>query len=289
MAKIKNLSLKMLFVVLLFAITICFSACAEIRSLTVTNKDGSIEEIVYISLDGKQLAEANQDILQLQAQIKTDCQNVATIIMGKFLNRIEVDQAEKYATSFDVLISKNWVDDCFSIRLKFENRQVYNYYYGIDEQSTTEPTSEHHFLYDKVAICKEIGLLGFNENSLVGNLREYFAENYAEQVLDFSNCKFVYSVEADSRREHSNADFVSKVDGKYYHSWQLDLNGQTRKIELYYNLANRANCVLLCVLIGLGVSGVLLVVGIVAAKINKIKLKNAPPDVDQNDKNQNNI
>ena len=289
MAKIRNTSLKIMFVVVLFLVTICFSACAEIRSLTVTNKDGSIEEIVYISLDAKQVTQANQDILQLQTQIKTDCQNVATIIMAKFLDRIEVEQAEKYAASFDVLLSKNWVHDCFSIRLKFKNQDVYDYYYEIDEQNTIEPIKEHHFLFDKIKYCKEIGYANFAENSLVGQLKEYFAANYDKEILDFSTCKFIYSVEAESSREHSNADFVSKVNGKFYHSWQLDLDGQTRPLVLYYNLANRGNCVLLCVLIGLGVSVILLVVGVVAAKINKMKLKNAPNDVDQNDENQNNI
>ena len=279
MAKIKNLSLKILFVLLLIVTTFCFSACAEVRSMTITNQDGSIEEIVYLTLDKNQVVESGNNYLELQRQIENDCKNVATLILSDYAQRIEIDNMQKYAKRFDVLLSSKWVDDCYSIRLKFDDINVYNYYYGITDENDVEPTTEHHFLYDKISY---VGYTSFAvDYSLVGKLKTYFEINYNEEILNLSNCKFYYTIEASSKREHSNADFVSRVDGKWYHTWQIDINQPNRQVKLYYNLANRGNCVMLCVLIGLGVCAILLFIGILLSIINKMKLKHHPTDESQ--------
>ncbi len=280
MSKIKKASLKILFVVMLLVITLCFSACASVRSATISNDDGTIDEIVNIKLDKQKIVLAGQNYTEIQEKIKYDCNRVGGLILASFLQRTEEEDMQVYNEKLDVLISDNWVDDCFEIRIKFDSRDVYNFYYKIRQEDEIKPEVEHHFFYDKITYT------GFTSyavsNSLVGNLKAYFEMYYDPEFLDLSNCKFCYSMVTNLRRERSDADYVNKINGKYYHTWEIDIDQPNQQIEIYYNLANRGNCIIFCVILALSLCAILLIVGLIVSKINKNKPKQVAETDDSN-------
>lgn len=253
-------------VFMLLLVAMCFCACAEVRTMTVTNKDGTIDEIVYISLDAAAVAANGQDLLLVQKQVEQGCQEVCKQIVEEFNTRALLNPGKQILLNAITPFSTQWEDATYSVRLRFENQSAYDFYYNRTEASAVEPQTEHHFLYDKIIYT---GYTSFAQtNSLFGRLNTYFNINYGD-VVDLSGGKLKYTIIAENRREHSNANYVNKVDGKYYHTWELSMQETNKQISLYYNLANRGNCILVCVGCALGVCAVLLLVGFILTKFGK--------------------
>ena len=72
------------------------------------------------------------------------------------------------------------------------------------------------------------------------------------------------------RRQHSDADYIEKIDGKYYHTWIVDRNNVEEPIMFYYNVANTYNWILVAILITFVVTGILWTIVL----INKKKKQN---------------
>ena len=140
MAKIN----KTLMMFILIVVTICFSACSSVRAMTVTNDDGSIDELVYISLDDQALSDAgydNVDIENLQTDITTTAMREANAIVQNFKNRI--DNQLLFTTDFQTrtaliairdglqVVGSGWQNNTYVIGLRFQNSDVYRYYYNI--------------------------------------------------------------------------------------------------------------------------------------------------------------
>ena len=81
--------------------------------------------------------------------------------------------------------------------------------------------------------------------------------------------KLLYTYATESRREHSDANYITYTAGKYYHTWEIDKSNLNQQITIYYILLNRANIIVLCLGISLIVCGVLFVI---VFKLNKKKL-----------------
>lgn len=274
---------KILMICLLVVVTISFCACSSVRTMTVTNADGTIDELVYISLDTQALIDAgydNLDIESMQTDITTTAMREASNIVDNFKQSIDDLLAFNFTMDFktrtDLLnirdglevVTSSWQDNTYVIGLRFSDINVYRYYYNITEEAEVQPTNEEHFLYTKVIYS---GLnLYVNYSDLYLRLNQEFSAKYPE-FIDSSSNELLYTYVTDFRREHSDADYVTYMDGKYYHTWIVDGNNLGEEITLYYNIANRGNCILLCIGISILVCGVLLIIGLIVDKHKKKK------------------
>lgn len=274
---------KILMICLLVVVTISFCACSSVRTMTVTNADGTIDELVYISLDTQALIDAgynNLDIESMQTDITTTAMREASNIVDNFKQSIDDLLAFNFTMDFktrtDLLnirdglevVTSSWQDNTYVIGLRFSDINVYRYYYNITEEAEVQPTNEEHFLYTKVIYS---GLnMYVNYSDLYLKLNQEFSAKYPE-FIDSSSNELLYTYVTDLRREHSDADYVTYMDGKYYHTWIVDGNNLGEEITLYYNIANRGNCILLCIGISIVVCGMLLIIGVIVDKHKKKK------------------
>lgn len=273
---------KILMICLLVVVTISFCACSSVRTMTVTNTDGTIDELVYISLDTQALIDAgydNLDIESMQTDITTTAMREASNIVDNFKQSIDDLLAFNFTMNFktrtDLLnirdglevVTSSWQDNTYVIGLRFSDINVYRYYYNITEEAEVQPTNEEHFLYTKVIYS---GLnMYVNYSDLYLRLNQEFSAKYPEFIENENELLYTYVTE--SRREHSDADFITRLDGNYYHTWIVDGNNLGEEITLYYNIANRGNCILLCIGISIVVCGVLLIIGVIVDKHKKKK------------------
>lgn len=273
---------KILMICLLVVVTISFCACSSVRTMTVTNTDGTIDELVYISLDTQAIIDAgynNLDIEIMQTDITTTAMREASNIVDNFKQSIDDLLAFNFTMDFktrtDLLnirdglevVTSSWQDNTYVIGLRFSDINVYRYYYNITEEAEVQPTNEEHFLYTKVIYS---GLnLYVNYSDLYFRLNQEFSAKYPEFIENENELLYTYVTE--SRREHSDADFITRLDGNYYHTWIVDGNNLGEEITLYYNIANRGNCILLCIGISIVVCGVLLIIGVIVDKHKKKK------------------
>lgn len=265
---------KILMICLLVVVTISFCACSSVRTMTVTNTDGTIDELVYISLDTQALIDAgydNLDIESMQTDITTTAMREASNIVDNFKQSIDDLLAFNFTMDFktrtDLLnirdglevVTSSWQDNTYVIGLRFSDINVYRYYYNITEEAEVQPTNEEHFLYTKVIYS---GLnMYVNYSDLYLRLNQEFSAKYPEFIENENELLYTYVTE--SRREHSDADFITRLDGNYYHTWIVDGNNLGEEITLYYNIANRGNCILLCIGISIVVCGMLLIIGLI--------------------------
>lgn len=273
---------KILMICLLVVVTISFCACSSVRTMTVTNADGTIDELVYISLDTQAIIDAgydNLDIESMQTDITTTAMREASNIVDNFKQSIDDLLAFNFTMDFktrtDLLnirdglevVTSSWQDNTYVIGLRFSDINVYRYYYNITEEAEVQPTNEEHFLYTKVIYS---GLnMYVNYSDLYLKLNQEFSAKYPEFIENENELLYTYVTE--SRREHSDADFVTRLDGNYYHTWIVDGNNLAEPITLYYNIANRGNCILLCIGISIVVCGMLLIIGVIVDKHKKKK------------------
>lgn len=273
---------KILMICLLVVVTISFCACSSVRTMTVTNADGTIDELVYISLDTQALIDAgydNLDIESMQTDITTTAMREASNIVDNFKQSIDDLLAFNFTMDFktrtDLLnirdglevVTSSWQDNTYVIGLRFSDINVYRYYYNITEEAEVQPTNEEHFLYTKVIYS---GLnLYVNYSDLYLRLNQEFSAKYPEFIENENELLYTYVTE--SRREHSDADFITRLDGNYYHTWIVNGDNLGEEITLYYNIANRGNCILLCIGISIVVCGVLLIIGVIVDKHKKKK------------------
>lgn len=273
---------KILMICLLVVVTISFCACSSVRTMTVTNTDGTIDELVYISLDTQALIDAgydNLDIESMQTDITTTAMREASNIVDNFKQSIDDLLAFNFTIDFktrtDLLnirdglevVTSSWQDNTYVIGLRFSDINVYRYYYNITEEAEVQPINEEHFLYTKVIYS---GLnMYVNYSDLYLKLNQEFSAKYPEFIENENELLYTYVTE--SRREHSDADFVTRLDGNYYHTWIVNGDNLGEEITLYYNIANRGNCILLCIGISIVVCGVLLIIGLIVDKHKKKK------------------
>ena len=273
---------KILMICLLVVVTISFCACSSVRTMTVTNTDGTIDELVYISLDTQALIDAgydNLDIESMQTDITTTAMREASNIVDNFKQSIDDLLAFNFTMDFktrtDLLnirdglevVTSSWQDNTYVIGLRFSDINVYRYYYNITEEAEVQPTNEEHFLYTKVIYS---GLnMYVNYSDLYLRLNQEFSAKYPEFIENENELLYTYVTE--SRREHSDADFITRLDGNYYHTWIVNGDNLGEEITLYYNIANRGNCILLCIGISIVVCGVLLIIGVIVDKHKKKK------------------
>ncbi len=270
-------SLKILCLALIFVVAFGFCACSNVNATTIANEDGSIDELVTITLDKQKFADAGYtNYYDVQAYISDNANLVVKYLIEQFNKKVALD-IKNYANWNKLSQTKNtgvWEGDTFKIGLHYQDLRAYKFCYGITEEISSEPVVEKHFLYTKYITKGFTMYASYNwlYQQLYQEFSDYFSENCPELLNE--KCELTYTHRLTYRRQKSDADYVQKIDGKYYHTWKLK-EGETNKvITIYYNLANRSNCILVCILASLALCTVLLLIGFVITKVKNKKNKN---------------
>lgn len=260
--------------------SVCFCACSQINSAIITNKDGSIDEIVSVELNMDKIIEADlsvADINQLKDNIREDAQYEANLMKEKLNEKIDlhllnpnVDNDTKTILKkhYDGITIKEakWQNDKYSIKVKFKDINVYKYYYNIKDSDSVEMKEEEHFFYNKVYWYGNTMFAKHRE--LYVNLKTKYETKYPN-LVNHADTQLTYTYSADLRRLHSDADYVEKVNGNYYHTWVVDQNDVDQKIMFYYNIANTYNWIIVSLLLTLGITIILIIVAIIIKIIKK--------------------
>ena len=268
---------KLMIFLLLFTVMFGFCACSEIEVMNISNNDGTIDEMVYVSLDVEKLLEKDINIEEIKLDIRNNSLQIANEFKYVLNNKIDLDimtmndQESKdlllgYKDGISIIINE-WHDNKFSIGIRFMNENVYKYFYNITDDMPLEPKIDEGFFYNKLTYYGNT--MYIKHFALYQSVRDYYSLTYPEFVAQDVRLKYTYVT--DLRRQHSNADEVKFSNGQYYHTWNVDPNDIDDKVELYYNIADKSNCVLVC--IGITFAITTIITG-VAAIMYFIKNKN---------------
>lgn len=250
-----------------------FSACASVNTLTRKNADGTIDELVYVKIDDATLIEQGYNrtqIVDIKNYVKNLGQSVEQSICVEFEQRLQddllsTDSAEEiknlmaYSRGLQA-IKVTTENDTIIFGIRFKNADVYRYYYEIPQDSRPAYQTEKHFLYTKYYYYATTSYA--DHQSLYNKIKNEIRVQYP-QIVTNNKAELQFTYVTDLRREHSNADYVSYSNNEYYHTWIVDENNLYAPVMIYYNIANSAHCILLCISVSLIVCVVLwLIVGI---------------------------
>lgn len=283
--KIKKILMFFMLIILVFSL----SACGKINATTITNDDGTVEERITIVLDSEIILEKlnYQDLENLKLDIYLQSKLEIKNMINKFNNTLIVDLKEanllKDVDKIEMLnnykngmeeIEPVWNENVLTAGVKYRNANIYKYYYNVPNDSTSEPIIEEHFFYNK-EIYKGYSMY-VRHFDLYERMNSYYSLYYSEFVDD-EKINLTYTYTTDLRRQHSNADSIEFIDGKYYHTWNIDKNNLEKlktgeidyEVTLYFNIANKANCIMVCLAVTFAVTLIFLFVGIIILKSHK--------------------
>jgi len=278
---VKRIAKPISVILMLFILAFCFSGCASVRMSVVANADGTINEIVTIELDEVAVVNAGYSVALLKQDIKTRSIDEAQNICDNFKFNIDLTMASditeetkdillEYKNSLDVVYA-DWENNSFTVGLRFKNVDVYNYFYGITETNKVVYQKEEHFLYTKVYQQRTTKYVAYS--SLFNKLKDFYSANYVGLINSETN-QLAYTYVSDIRREHSDADYINKINNNYYHTWLIDSENINEPIIIYYNIANAGNCILLCLAITAGLTAIIFFIVYFKNKLkNNKKLK----------------
>ena len=263
---------------MLLVVVFCLSACSSVRAMTVTNDDGSIDELVYVSLNEEEIINAGYTLDEMKNRISVSSMNEAQQLVYNLNLKISIDIAttsdsetisilNSFKNGIEV-VGNIWQDDTYVIGIRFKNSDIYRYYYNITNNSSSKTYTEKHFFYNKIYYY---GLSMYvNYSDLYEKLNAYYSTNYPN-LVESENNELLYTYITDLHREHSDADYITELDGKYYHTWIIDGNDLTQELVIYYNVANRTNCMIVLIGVGILISGILLLIAYFVNKKTKKK------------------
>ena len=276
--KIIKKSIQSLLVLLMLCVcALTFCSCAQVRVMTITNDDNTIDELVSITIVPEEVLNAGYNLTELKLDIETKSEAQATIMKDKLNDKIfkellfvRDEESVKVLNSFKdgiSVVKSEWKNNTYAIGIRFKNIDVYKYYYGISENTNVEMQTEEHFFYDKVYYYAST--MYVKNHDLFDSVNSYYSAQYPQLINSETN-ELLYTYKTDLRRQHSDADFITKQDGEYYHTWVVDPNNLDEPIMLYYNIANPENYIIVSICITLGVTIILCFIAIIL-NLNKKK------------------
>ena len=278
---IKNSIKSLLVLLMLLVVALTFSACAQIRVMTITNDDDTIDELVSVTIVHEEVLNAGYNLTELKLDIETKSQAQAENMKDKLNQKINYDlfrvndeESVKVLNSFKdgiSVIKSDWKNNTYAIGIRFKNIDVYKYYYGISENTNVEMQTEEHFFYNKVYYYAST--MCVKHHDLYDSVNDYYSAHYPQLINSETN-ELLYTYKTDLRRQHSDADYITKQDGEYYHTWVVDPNNLDEPIMLYYNIANPENYIIVSICITLAVTIVLATIGNVLNLTKKKKEDN---------------
>lgn len=281
MTKIKIKQILMVF--MLIIISVYFCGCGQVNSSIVSNVDDSVEEIVSVELNIDKILEVGyttNEIKQLKVNIQADAQFQCGLMKQKLNDNVALqltipnlgkETREILQSYYDGISVKetDWNNNLYSIKVIFKNIDVYKFYYNISDNNKVEMKEEEHLFYNKVYWYGNT--MYFKHRELYESLKTKYETKYPNLIND--DAKLTYTYSADLRRQHSDADYIEKIDGRYYHTWVMDKNNPNQQIMFYYNVANTYNWIIVSLLITLIITIVFAIIAIIN-KINNKKQKN---------------
>ncbi|MBQ9795344.1 MAG: hypothetical protein IJW36_00080 [Clostridia bacterium] len=290
--KLKNINKSIILIMLLMCVTLCFSACAQVRVMTVTNTDDTIDELVTVTILPEEVLSVGYNISDLKLDIETNsiakAQDMADKLNEKiFADLLVVRDSESISTlnSFKdgiSVIKSDWNNNTYAIGIRFKNIDIYKYYYGISENINVEMQTEEHFFYDKVYYYAST--MYVKHHDLYTLVNNYYSSQYPG-LIDSENNELLYTYKTNLRRQHSDADYITKQNGEYYHTWVVDKNNLDEPIMLYYNIANPENFVIVALGITAGITLVLFAIGFIIIKAKKKNMNTKQSEIKKDDEN----
>ncbi len=264
-------------ILLLVMVAILFSACSQVTVMTVSNEDGTIDEVVSVTLDRTTIAESSVNIDDIKADIEFSSVNEARQIVYQYNSRVQNDlmlnldsEAQqtlgKFIDGIEV-VGNTWQGDTYLIGIRFKNEAVYRYYYNITEDIEPTTETEEHLFYNKLTYQAYTMYMSYGD--LYNRLKAYYTSHYPE--FNLTDTELIYTYITESGRQHSDADYIVRSQGKYYHSWIVEDSGEV--ITFYYKIANRSNWILMCITVALVTTLVMVLIALIKNKLNK-KYKN---------------
>lgn len=274
----KKLQKLMLCCIMLLSIFI-MSACSEVRVMMMTNTDGTIDEMVYVSLDCEELLRLGYSIDQVKLDIRTYAVEEADAFKDRLNLKIAEDlmittgEADRrvlisYRDGISPIISE-WSNNNFMIGIRFRDEYVYKYFYNIAEANKLEPTITKGFWYDKYEYA--MNTMYIKHYALYESINTRFSLKYADIPLS-DRTELMYTYVADKHRQHSDADFITRQGDKYYHTWVVDRDEIDQEIHLYYNIANQENWILVALVVTFVAGAIITIIVVIIHFIKKKKI-----------------
>lgn len=282
MKKIKLFTNKLLIIFLLMLVALSFCACSQVSAMIITNEDDTIDEIVSITINREEIFNSEYNLNDIKYDIETNSYLKAQEMVDNLNNKIFMDlllvsdknsiaDLNSLIDGMEVITS-NWKNDTYVIGIRFKNIDVYRYYYNIKEENKVEMQTEKHFFYDKIYYYANT--MYAKHNGLYNTLNNFFSTKY-NGLIDSESNELLYTYVTTVRRQHSDANYITKQDGKYYHTWVVDKNNLEKPIMLYYNIANPENYIILALSITGGLSLILITISLILKGLNKNKKEDA--------------
>ena len=272
--KIFKKSINIMVLLMLIFYAFIFSGCAQVRVMTITNEDNSIDELVNIAINHEEVIMAGYDVDELKLDIQTNAIKQAQEMSAELNNKITLDllrvdeETKKILLGFKdgiSVIKSDWKDNNFSVGIRFKNIDIYKYYYNIKDNIKNETFIEEHFFYNKIYYYAST--MYVKHHNLYLKVKNYYSSKYSTLIESAEN-QLLYSYKTDLRRQHSDADFITKQDGYYYHTWLVDANKLDEPIMLYYNVANPENWIIVSICFTVGVAAILSIISVIVV-VNK--------------------
>lgn len=240
--------------------------------MMLINNDGTVEEIVQVELNQTKIEQAGYSYLEVVKDVEQVANNQIDAMINLLNKKVELDllvledeESKKTLSAYKNGIEKTVKKDSGEIFIsaKFKTVDVYKYYYNINSSNKVERKIEKHFFYDKVYYYSNTSFLKHYE--LFNALKDYFSVKYP-QFADMGENELLYTYKTDSRREHSDADYVKRDGLDYYHTWVVDADEVDRSIMFYYNIANSEVFILLGIVVALVCGGVMTIIAFALKK-----------------------
>ena len=103
------------------------------------------------------------------------------------------------------------------------------------------------------------------------------------ELVAVDDCSLLYTYSTESRREHSDADYIQKIGNEYYHTWLVE-DPENETIMIYYNVANSGTWIIISIGIVLIVTLIMLIASLIISINNRKKLKNTE-NINKNNEN----
>lgn len=273
-------------VIAICMVSLFFTGCASINYTRVVYEDGSMKDVYEITFDRQVLLETflenGYTIEQATTYMNTFCQKTYEIVK-EYENKVrmsyqyELSRAvltgqitpEEYEVYVDQIQFLTVMDSVGYEYVRYsrvfttpEVVTLYQALYDTGEDSEDDGYElEDGFFFYRYAIEVE----NFYQSLKVALEQDpnVFSITYDQILQEFGMGLFTEAdltvtqdyISSDSRL-HSNADYTAQENGYYLQEWNI-LTSEPTVLKYYYYIANTTNWYWLCVVIGVGVVGLL--------------------------------
>ena len=252
--------------------------------MTISNSDGTIDELVTISIEPTEIVSAGYGLNEFKTDVEEKSQAQAQLMADKLNQKINNDLFKvldkesreilnSYFNGIEV-VKSDWNNNTYAIGIRFKNIDIYKYYYNVTENTQVEMQTKKHFFYNKMYYYSSTMFVKHNE--LFNNVNAYYSTQYPG-LIESDTAELLYTYKTDLRRQHSDADYITKQNGEYYHTWVVDKDNVEEPIMLYYNVANPESFIIVALEITAGVTIILLLIGFVINKHKQNKQEEIQP------------